>query len=171
MVGVIKNAVGYNNLSPNQKKGITLVGGLLIAAGVVYAVYRIQKKTETRNSLEQAQAAGSELDKLLRTGKTKVSYNGSQFEGFSDTLRQAFNGCGTDELAIYRVFEQMRTYGDVLQLIATYGARKYDGCNWEGDFTDKEYSLTRALADEMDNTERAKINQILKDNGIVYTFA
>jgi len=59
------------------------------------------------------------------------------------------------------MFGKLRTNSDVLQLIKSFGER--------GDFIYKE-GLTKWLASELNETEIAKVNDILKRNNITYQF-
>ena len=66
-------------------------------------------------------------------------------------------GWGTDEDAIYEVISHMQTRSDVLYLIKKFGVK--DGLTLNGWFTA-----------ELNAKERTKVNTILTNNNVNYTF-
>ena len=57
-----------------------------------------------------------------------------------------------------------------MQLIKIYGTRPYSGCAAQFEWGDMNYTLPRAIESELDDTERKKVNDILRKKGIDYTF-
>jgi len=97
-----------------------------------------------------------------------LSYTTAQYEIFCQRLSTAFvDGWGTDEDAIYEVFQQMKTNSDVLMLIDVYGVRNYPEATL---FWGEDWPLIEIIYNELTNSEIAEINSILKTNGITYTF-
>jgi hypothetical protein len=171
MAGEIKQAVasGYQGL-PNWAKTTIFIGGVV----VVYLVYRrvsakIKADINAKYQKALVDASANEVKNLYNQGVVQTLTN-SQLEGIASNLRQAFDGCGTDWSAITRSFEAMKNEADLQALIRVYGIRKYDACNWEFDFGDKELNLAGAISDECSGEEVDEINGILKRRGIKYRF-
>ena len=118
---------------------------------------------------KESKAADNQLGSLAEQG-IRPTISKAQAEGFANSLQAAFDGCGTDTDAIGNVMIQMNNDADIYLLISTYGVRKYDACNWEMDFGDKELSLNAAISDELDGPEKSYINTILKNKGIKFQF-
>lgn len=85
----------------------------------------------------------------------------SQLTILANRLEQAAKGAGTDEDAIYAVFNQMNNTADVYALIAAYGTR---------DGQDLPTMIRSELTDMWPYREISKVNQILTNKGISYQF-
>jgi hypothetical protein len=171
MAGEIKQAVasGYQGL-PNWAKTTIFIGGVV----VVYLVYRrvsakIKADINAKYQKALVDASANEVKNLYNQGIVQTLTN-SQLEGIASNLRQAFDGCGTSWGVVQRSFEAMKNEADLQALIRVYGTRKYDGCNWELDFGDKELNLSSAIVDECSSGEVDIINNILAKRDIKYRF-
>lgn len=80
-----------------------------------------------------------------------------QYNTYATRLYKAMKGLGTDEEAIYAVFEAMQTYSDVQQLVKTYGLK--DG-----------ETLKEWLYGDLSNSEIQHLNEILSSKSINYQF-
>lgn len=85
----------------------------------------------------------------------------SQFVILCNQLENAAKGVGTDEEAIYNVFNQMGNTADVYKLIAVYGTR---------DGQDLPTMIRSELGHTWPLNEVGKLNKILLSKGIAYTF-
>lgn len=110
-------------------------------------------------------AAGNEVEDLQDQGET-LTYPVSWYNAKADSMQQAMFDLGTDEEAIYNVFENCPKLIDVLKIIAVFGNRPYYtfGINY-GNLT-----LSQWFAEELDSSEIDTINSILQGNGINYYF-
>lgn len=155
---------------------------IIVAAGLGllgYGIYRsIKRKQDEADALRAAQAANQELQQLQNQGIVP-SYNESQFEVFVNSLVQAMTGCGTDENAIYPVFEAMQNEADIRKLMVVFGVRYYQPCAatspisyavWQ--VNDKAYGgdLSTWLSYDLSSGEISYINSILRERGINYQF-
>ena len=111
-----------------------------------------------------------DCNKMKKDG-AKESYGQGQYSAWATALKTAFDGCGTNNGSWRTVFGQMKNDIDVCFLISTYGIRKYDGCNWENDWGDKNGTLPRAINDELSESEIAEINAMFAKKNIKYRFA
>lgn len=111
-----------------------------------------------------------EVNKLKREG-AKFPHSQAQYSLWAASLNEAFDGCGTSNGTWMTVFSEMKSDIDVLALIASYGKRDYDGCNWEGDLGTKNTTLPQAITSELSDIEISKINDMFAKNSITYRFA
>jgi hypothetical protein len=160
----------YNNL-PSWAKGVVVVGGIAI---IYFTGKSLWKKLNEINKIKDAQKesgnAKSELYRLAEKG-IRPTLNQTQLEGMCQELVSAFDGCGTDEQAVRRVFQRIRNDADVYALIGTFSARKYDDCNLTEGFGDTTASLSSALVKEMGNKDiTTYVNNVLQSKGVTYRF-
>lgn len=152
---------------PTWAKGIIAVG---VLGGIAYIGYKIIKKAEqvadTKYGKNDLSDVGSTLKELAKKG-IKPQLTDGQLAVMAGTLRESFEGCMTNNDDIDNVFRKCTNEADVLSLIQKYGMRKYDACNWEFDFGDKEYTLPQALNSE-GNTSR--VNDVLRQKNIDFQF-
>lgn len=160
----------YKELPP-WAKGAVIVGGITVTFLTGRATWRkVKSMLEKGKLMKEGKEAGQELINLQKQG-INPTISDAQVEGFANTLQTAFSGCGTDEAAVINVVRQLKNEADVMKLIAKYGLRKHDACNWEFDFSDKEMTLSAAISDELDVFEKAAVNVQLEKNGIKYRFS
>lgn len=165
----------YYKELPSWAKGAVIVGGgaILWFSIVRPIVNLVKKKLDEEKKSKETKESGKELSDLSRKG-IKPTITAAQAEGMSNALRVAFSGCGTDEGAIYNVFRQLKNDADVLFLIKTYGIRSYVDCPWWsagfGSGTTNQ-TLSAAISDELDSSEKAILNKILSSKGIKYQFS
>ena len=164
---------------PGTLKGIE---GILITIGVGVAAYIIYRNAQKNKDLNAANTQGSEADQELNALASQgitPSYSTSQFEGFAQQLVQAMDGCGTDENAVYQVFQAMKSKADVLKLISVFGVRFYQPCVWTSPVSyaiwqanDQAYGggISTWLGYDLSASEIGKINAILSQKGIDYSF-
>ena len=107
----------------------------------------------------------------MKKGGAKETYGQGQYAAWATSLQAAFAGCGTTNSTWKTVFGAMKNDIDVCFLISTYGIRKYDGCNWEGDQGDTEGTLPKAITSELSESEIAEINEMFVKKNIKYRFA
>jgi hypothetical protein len=113
--------------------------------------------------------SNDDLKKLAKDG-IKPSYTASQYSGWSSSLAEAFNDCGTNFVTVSDIIDKMKNDADVLTLINIYGTRSYGSCLLAGEWDDKEYSLPKAMESELSSGQKQEINQKLSKKGIKYQF-
>lgn len=95
-----------------------------------------------------------------QTGETTSLTNASYYQ-YANQLYNAFRphmfGWGTDEDAVYNVFNNMTNTADVLKLVQTFGVK--DG-----------KTLQAWIRSELSSSELRKLNGILSAKGIQYSF-
>ena len=168
-------AYDYYKGLPTWAKGVVVVGGLAVVWFSVGKpiVNLIKKKLDETKKVKEQQAASTTLADLARKG-IKPTITAGQADSMSNALRIAFSGCGTDEQAVYNVAKQLKNDADVYLLIKTYGVREYVDCPWwsVGFGSGKtSQTLSAAISDELDSSEKSKLNKILTDKKITYQFS
>ncbi len=128
----------------------------VVALCVVLLVYMLKRGVGDKvvDAVKNRQLAVS-LDNEVTV--TNVSRTEVQLKADADKLHKAMSGAGTDEDAIYAVFQNQQTRSDVLSLISAFGLR--DG-----------ETLGEWLSSDLSASELRKVNQILEDKGINYQF-
>jgi hypothetical protein len=146
---------------PPIAKGILAVGGSV----VVYSV--VKKLLKDDPSDDEPKTAIDELKKLAAQGIIPTMSD-TQFESMCQQLVNAASGWGTDEDAIYDVFEALQNKADLLKVIAIFGVREWEDIGVP--FQLKRGSLSTLINGELNGSERADVNDILSAKGINFKF-
>ena len=140
---------------------LALIPVLLITILVVYFIGRGSGKNAAKVN------DGKELDKDIDTNQ--LSYPLSSYKQFADTLHVAMLGLGTDFTGVKKVFTKIKNQSDLFQLLKSFGTRGsyidyglYNALVFSGD-------LTRWLNDELSETEKSQIINLLETNNITFT--
>lgn len=127
-----------------SNKKILLYGGIglaLLAVAIVSVwLYRRSKNTV----------------KDLPVNADNVSFSDSELKIMAGQLYTAMHGSGTDEKAIYRILEKLKTPDDWNALIKAFGIKEKG--TW---FTPFSGNLLDWLQDELTDKEIKKCNEIL----------
>ena len=147
------------NLKEITKNKYFVYGAVGVGA---YLLYRGVRKALGFNTT--VDAAKKDQAELVRAGQ-RASYVDSQYKIFADAIYSAgFDVLfGTDEDAIYNVFNRMNNDLDVNKLIVAFGARRIE-------FSTRVESLSEFLRSELDDKEIGNINKILSTKNINYRF-
>lgn len=158
----------YNDL-PQWSKGVVVVGTLgILTIGALSFRKKIMKDANRKKNAAEVTYAKKALTELAKKG-IRPTFDDTQYESFSAKLVSAFDDCGTDNAAVYGVFDKMKNIADILKLIAVYDRRKFKGC-FSSYFDYENLTLSGSLSYEMTNSEISKINSILSKKGINYNF-
>jgi hypothetical protein len=130
---------------------LLLVVVAVLIFGGYFGIRFIVRKIKEKNT-----ATHKELNESIASG-VPLSFSETQYQNMSDTLYAAMNGVGTNEGAIFGVFESVKNISDVLKLIDVFGLKKGE-------------NLGQWLKDDLSTSEIAKINNTLKSKGINYQF-
>lgn len=143
---------------PGWAKGFLVVA---IVGGGGYLIYRLTKKgpkSEEKKDTKKLEAMGQ-----------KPSYLDSNYKQFADALYAArsanasFIWEGTNEKAIYAVFQKMKNDLDVVKLVEAFGTQRLSySLQWA--------NLGGFLQDELNAEELAVVNGILRNKKINYQF-
>jgi hypothetical protein len=163
------NNLPKQKVSPDTwiKLGIWIAGGVAVAYGTkkVLDYFKPDKK---RNETEQKQ-----IENELEAEKKKkaASYAPSVYSGFASIIAEAVFGYDTDNEAIYSVFKKLKNNTDYLMLTKAWGnpTRQVFPDFFVFYDTGKKLTLPAVLRYDMTSAECAKINSIMKSNGITYS--
>ena len=160
---------GWSSL-PGWARASIILTIVTVAVFVLYLVYKKIANKEGASDKEDIYDVQKEVNKLKREG-AKFPHSQAQYSLWAASLNEAFDGCGTSNGTWMTIFGEMKSDIDVLALIASYGKRDYDGCNWEGDMGDKNSTLPQAITSELSDIEISKINAMFAKNNITFRFA
>lgn len=168
----------FENL-PSWSRGVISVIGVGAAAFITYQIYsKIKNAKELAKSLAAQKLADTELADLKKQGQVPTKST-SQFEIMSAKIVEAINDCGTDEDAILSVFKSLNNRADLLLLISVFGVRYYRPCaisepvtylRYQIDNKSYAWGLSTFISHDLDNSEIAKLNNILQTKKIDFTF-
>jgi hypothetical protein len=174
-----KGVYKYYTELPSWSKGIIVLSGVAIIGFVGYTIYKNAKiKQEEKKGRKAAEEAKKELNELSKQGIIP-SFGNSQYEIFVQTLVTSMDSCGTDEAAIYSVFNSMKNKADVLKLVETFGVRYYSPCIATNPISYSKFlfdskafggGISDWLTYDLANSERQNINNILSKKSIDYKF-
>jgi len=140
---------------------LALIPVLLITLLVIYFIGRGSGKNAAKVNDEH------ELDKDIDSNQ--LSYPISSYNQFAGTLHAAMLGLGTDFTSVKNVFAKLNNQSDLFQLIKSFGTRGsyidygiYNALVFSGD-------LTMWLNDELSETEKSEIINLLNIKNITYT--
>jgi hypothetical protein len=132
----------------------------LIAGGLFVGYKIIKFFIGSSNSIA---AATNEVKNLTLKG-VKATYPDSSYTQWASSIVSAgFNTLGTNEQAIYDIFKKMMNDLDVAKLIVAFGNQRVE-------FSFQTMPLGAWLSTELDSSEMAVINKILRDKKIKYQF-
>lgn len=158
----IQKSSQFGNFIKEYYKPIVAIG---IGATASYFIAKALKQftTEGRRLEAEKKEVEKELQESLKT--QPPSFPTSQYQAFARVIQIAGFDLGTDEDAIYTVFQSLKNNTDFLQLTEAWGKPTrtiYDfGIGYK-------MTLPQFLRWEMDDKEIKKINDILKFKNIKY---
>jgi hypothetical protein len=125
-----------------------------------YALYKLGAAIAKRLTLDNA---NKDIIDAKKSGQV-ASYPTGTYSQLADKIYSAvMYTWGTDEQAIYDVFNQMKNNLDVALLIKAFGKRRVE-------FSTLDQELGAHLSNDLDSSEINKINNILSSKGINYKF-
>lgn len=149
---------------PGWAKGVIAVA---VVGGIGYLVWKLIKAPGTlRDGMGNRQEDRAWTNEAESLGQN-ATLSKAQLLSIANKLFAAMDGYGTDEAAIYEAFRQLKNDADFAGLQAAYGIRTISSGSWSV-ASDFDGNLTAALTDELDSTERQKVNYILSTKKIKY---
>ena len=125
-----------------------------------YAVYKVGKALGKKLTLSNAD---KDIRDAKQAGQT-ASYSAATYSQLADKVYTAvMYTWGTDEQAIYDVFNLMKNNIDVANLIKAFGKRRVE-------FSTQDLELGAHLSNDLDSSEINKVNSILASKNITYRF-
>lgn len=163
------NPLDYYKDLPPWAKGTVIVIGTGITAYILIELYtKFKLDAKKMASQKEVQAANAKLKELASKG-IKPTLSEANVRGFADQIIAAANDWGTDENAIYRVFQALKNEADMYLLLSVFGIRE-----WKGTLTNffdmERGDLNYLISYELSSSEVNKVNSILSSKGITYKF-
>lgn len=144
----------------DEKQGVStwnVIVGVATVIGAIAFLVKIFGKSESEQKEADAKKSRKKTYKAL-------TYEDYQYKDWADILVQALLPDLTeDEEAVYDVFRDQKTVGDINKLIEYFDTQRQL-------FTLNYISLPVAIATYLSKGEKEKLNGIIHDNGINYTF-
>lgn len=146
------------NTIKHDTKTRTILIILVVIIALAIAGVIVWKCTDIKDLIIDKKANEKLINEANQTIEVSdITITQDQFETYSSKLYKAMKGWGTNEKAIYAVFQEMNSRSDVQQLIKTFGTK-------DGD------TLREWLYDDLSEDEIAHINSILASKSINYKF-
>jgi hypothetical protein len=125
-----------------------------------YALYKLGAAIAKRLTLDNA---NKDIIDAKKSGQV-ASYPTGTYSQLADKVYAAvMYTWGTDNEAIYDVFNLMKNNIDVALLIKAFGKRRLE-------FSTQDAEIGAHISNDMKSSEIAKINSILSSKGITYRF-
>lgn len=151
----------------------SLARTLVIIAIIILVFLLISWYRSSRKRRQQEKQFNDDYKTLTQQGGQKASFLATNYTQFADRIYEA--GCigafcyGTDEEAIFKVFEQMVNELDVLLLVKAFGLREERGTFCLPGM-DCGLGLGAWLQTELGEDDFTEINKILSQKEIKYQF-
>ena len=151
-----------------------VIVAIVVLVGLLLYWWRSTRKTEEEKKL--LKQFNEDFITLTEQSGQEPTYLATNYSQFADKIYEA--GCaglfcyGTDEQAIYDVFDNMQNDLDVLLLVKAFGMRQPRGtiCVPIPGTGECDYSLSQWLETELESDEFKNINDILSKKSITYRF-
>lgn len=138
------------------KKYLIAVLIALVAIIVIWGVVKFSGLGDKINDKLAERKLGTTLDAEISKAGI-VTMSPAEAQNAADKLYQAMKGPGTDEDAIYEVFNNIDSLSNLLYLIKIFGVRN-------------SLTLNEWLTSELNAKERTKLNSIIARNNIGFKF-
>lgn len=145
----------FNKLNPTMQI-------VAVVIGLVAVFFLVKSGKNFLKMLSQTAGQKGEEAAYIAKGQSKT-FTSSQYSQFADKLDQAMRGPGTNEDAIFVVFNAMKNDLDVLALESAFGMRA-------GAWQWSEYDLGTWLRDELGSSDMQRLNALLSQKGINKTY-
>ena len=176
----------YYKELPTWAKGVAVVG-VLVAVGLVgYGIIKkLQQDAKNRAAQKKLNDVRNELENQTNQGVVR-SYPKSQYNAWAGELEDQFAGCDISIGApfgivsdyydlsnsgkkLYDIASKLNNDIDYLELVDSFDIRTYDDCGiWNGDV--ENVTLNEAISNELNTSEIAFINNLMKNHSISYKF-
>ena len=138
---------------------------ILLIIYKVYVMFSNKIKAGIRNhkiekDLEHiVDSQGNDLDGHV--SQNVKTYTNADYKLMAESLFEAMDGPGTDENSIFTIISSLRTKADWYALADAFGTRKTTS-----PWSSFEGTLSKWLADELDDDEKQRVNNTLSKFGV-----
>lgn len=155
-----KGIKGFKRIFIDDPRRAWTIGIFLVIVIVLIAVFWKSIKAFFTGLAGKAEDNAELANHIAQTGES-VNLSASELSTMVNQLYTAMKGPGTDEETIYAVFKKCKNKADVLKLIAKFGTK---------DDKDLPTWIRSELSDTWPFKDLTKLNNILSDKGIDYSF-
>lgn len=151
-----------------NKEKLIKYGIIALAAFLLLRKLTANKKGGFLGGLISGEPAKSELTELIESDQSgtiqgAATISGAEASNIANRIKGAWGVFGDDEETIYSCFRQIRTLADLLLVVEKYGYYQPNALITPED-------LPTSLRGRLSKKELAKVNKILSDAKIDYTF-
>lgn len=139
----------FNGKNGSMFRNVIYIG-LIVTFLVIFTIVIVNKSKKNKKDKEDERIIGQYENEVQ---PEKLTFSESEYNTMANGLFKAMDGIGTDEAAIYQVFQKLRTNSDVLKLQAAFGIRN-------------DMDLFEYIRDDMNNNDIAKLNGYLAQHNI-----
>ena len=137
---------------------VVIIPVLLIALLVIYFIGKNSGK---------AKALAADSDTLNKDiNESTLTFPLSTYKQMADTLYTAMVDPGTDFDTVFNVLSKIENQSDLFQLDKSFGTRSSYTILWV--ITPFTGTLSQWLSDELDDDEKAQVNQLLSTKNITF---
>lgn len=133
-----------------------VIGAFIVVAIIILVIFWSRIKNLFANLMNRSAATSQLNDVTEQTGEYPTMGNATYYT-LANQVYNACKGFGTDEDAIYNVFNQMNNTADVYKLIQVFG-------------TKDNKTLPMWIRGDLNRWEIKNLNNILANKGINYAF-
>lgn len=151
-----KGIAGFEKIFIEDPRRAIVIGVFIVLVIVVLVVFWNRIKAAFQSLVNKGANVTALNEHEAETGE-RPTLSTVTYTALANKLYQAFKGLGTDEDAVYKVFNQLNNTADVLKLISVYGLKDGHDLDWW-------------MRSELNRWELKKVNTIMSNKGIAYAF-
>lgn len=151
-----KGIAGFEKIFIEDPRRAIVIGVFIVAVIVLIAVFWGRIRAAFQAIINKGANVTALNEHEAETGE-RPTLSTVTYTALANKLYQAFKGLGTDEEAVYKVFNQLNNTADVLKLISVFGIKDGHDLDWW-------------MRSELNRWELKKVNTIMSNKGIAYAF-
>lgn len=153
----------YTDLPP-WGKFVVIMAGTAITLYTAHFIYqKIQTAKNDKSKREENKTAKDEIKNLADKG-IKPTISEAHATILSNQLFASMDGLGTYIVPIKKVIEQLKNDADYYMVSVAFGIKSIRSGVYF--VSDKKYTLSQALTDELGEFEQKDVNAMLKKQGL-----
>jgi len=138
----------------NGKLIRNIVIGSIVLTIIVVVIFLIKRSVNKGKENQRNNQIIDQMESEIQSDK--LTFSNSEYQAMANKIYKAVKGAGTDEEAIFEVFQKIRTNSDLLKLQSVFGVKD-------------DMSLFEWLQDDLSNSDIDKINGFLRQHNISIT--
>lgn len=147
---------GFDKIFIEDPRRAVVIGLFIVLVIVLLVVFWNRLKALFQSAVNKGANVNALNEHTQETGE-HTTLSSVTYQALANRLYQACKGLGTDEDAVYNVFNQMNNTADVLKLVSVFGLMDGHDLDWW-------------MRSELNRWEIKKVNNILAGKNIAYQF-